>query len=264
MSHVDSLLAVLFLAFWHILCGRLPLIHTVRHSNWLSFSGGVAVAFVFESLLPKLGEWQGLILTQEQMKFGVTKLCEDLGMVEYCGGMPKFINYEIFLLALAGMVSFLWVEWGLQSRNDEKSEHGAPSDHFTLHIGIFAAYNVLIGYITAHNILPGRFVQALLVTALALHFLGINHTLWINYRDRFDSLGRWIFAASLFLGWLVGVMTEFAQTIYIAMYSFLAGAIIVSVFNDELPNRHEGQFWPFLSGVLIYTYFMMNIYSYTK
>jgi hypothetical protein len=75
MSHVDSLLAVLFLAFWHILCGRLPLIHTVRHSNWLSFSGGVAVAYVFESLLPKLGEWQGLILTQKQMKFGVTKLC---------------------------------------------------------------------------------------------------------------------------------------------------------------------------------------------
>jgi zinc transporter ZupT len=264
VSYVDSFLAVLFLAFWHILCGRLPLIHTVRHSNWLSFSGGVAVAYVFESLLPKLGEWQGLILSQKQMKFGVTKLCEDLGMVEYCGGLPKFINYEIFLLTLAGLVFFLWIEWGLQSRKEEKSEQGAPSDRFHLHIGIFAAYNVLIGYITAHNILPGMFVQALLTIALALHFLGINHTLWIHYRDRFDNLGRWIFAGSLFFGWIVGVITEFAQTIYIAMYSFLAGAIIVSVFNDELPNRHEGQFWPFLSGVLIYSYLMMNFYSYTK
>jgi hypothetical protein len=130
--------------------------------------------------------------------------------------------------------------------------------------GTFAAYNVLIGYITAHNILPGMFVQALLAIALALHFLGINHTLWIHYRDRFDNLGRWIFAGSLLFGWLVGVMTEFAQTIYIAMYSFLAGAIIVSVFNDELPNRHEGQFWPFLSGVLIYSYLMMNFYSSIK
>ena len=62
MLYVNSFLAVLALALLHILCGRLPLIHSVRHSNWLSFSGGIAVAYVFESLLPKLGEWQGMIL----------------------------------------------------------------------------------------------------------------------------------------------------------------------------------------------------------
>lgn len=52
MPYVNSFLAVLTLALLHILCGRLPLIHSVRHSNWLSFSGGVTVAYVFESLLP--------------------------------------------------------------------------------------------------------------------------------------------------------------------------------------------------------------------
>jgi hypothetical protein len=223
----------------------------------------VAVAYVFESLLPKLGEWQGLIL-QGQIKSAVPKLCEELGVVEQCGGMPKFINYEIFLLALAGVVSLLLVDWTLQSRKEKKSGQGASSNLFNLHIGMFAAYNVLIGYITVHNILPGRFVQVLLVIALGLHFLGINHTLWIHYRERFDRVGRWVFAAALLYGWVLGVMTEFAQTIYIGMYSFLAGAIIVSVFNDELPNRKEGQFWPFLSGVLIYTYLMMTIYSRIK
>ena len=264
MSYLDSFLAVITLALWHILCGRLPLIHSVRHSNWLSFSGGVAMAYVFESLLPKLGEWQGLIMKPGQAKAVAPKLCEDLGMVEYCGGIAKFINYEIFLLALMGVLSFLWVDWVVQSRKGKTGERKAPADLFRLHIGIFAAYNLLIGYITAHNILPGRFVQVLLVIALALHFLGVNHTLWIHYRERFDRVGRWIFAASLLCGWVLGVMTDFAETIYIGMYSFLAGAIIVSVFNDELPNRNEGQFWPFLSGVLIYSYFMMNIYSYTK
>jgi hypothetical protein len=264
MAYLYSFLAVITLALWHILCGRLPLIHRVHHSNWLSFSGGVAVAYVFESLLPKLGEWQGLITRPGQAKAAVPKLCEDLGLVEYCGDISKFINYEIFLLALAGVVSFLWVDWAVQSRQPKMGESEAPAGLFGLHIGIFAAYNVLIGYITAHNILPGRFVQVLLVIALALHFLGINHTLWIHYRDRFDSVGRWIFAASLLFGWVLGVMTDFAEAIYIGMYSFLAGAIIVSVFNDELPNRTEGQFWPFLSGVLIYSYFMMNIYSYSK
>ena len=45
------------------------------------------------------------------MKSVLPKLCEDLGIIEYCGGLPKFINYEIFLLALAGVVFFLWVDW---------------------------------------------------------------------------------------------------------------------------------------------------------
>lgn len=264
MPYIDSFLAVIILASWHIVCGRLPLIHSVRHSNWLSFSGGVAVAYVFESLLPKLGEWQGLLMKQEQAKAVAPKLYDKLGVVEYFGGMAKFINYEIFLLALTGVVSFLWVDWVVQSRKGNAGEQGAPADLFGLHVGVFAAYNLLVGYITAHNILPGRFVQVLLVIALALHFLGVNHTLWIHYRERYDNVGRWIFAASLVFGWVLGVLTDFAETIYIGMYSFLAGAIIVSVFNDELPNRNEGQFWPFLSGVLIYSYFMMNFYSYIK
>jgi hypothetical protein len=262
LFYLDSFLAVLVLAFWHIFCGRLPLIHSVRHSNWLSFSGGIAVAYVFESLLPKLGEWQGMMSGQSDLKSVVPKWFEDMGLIEYYGGIPKFINYEIFLLALSGVVFFLWVDWVVQYK--KTSEPEAPGDLFGLHIGIFAMYNALIGYITAHNILPGRHVQVLLVITLALHFLGINHNLWLHYRDRFDNLGRWIFSASIFFGWLLGVMTEFAQAVYIGMYSFVAGAIIVTVFNDELPNRHQAQFWPFLAGVIIYSYLLMNIYSYIK
>ena len=56
-------------------------------------------------------------------------------------------------------------------------------------------------------------MQVLLVIALALHFLGINHNLWLHYRERLDNLGRWIFSASIFFGWLLGVMTEFAQAV---------------------------------------------------
>jgi hypothetical protein len=267
MPYIDSFLAILALAVLHILCRRMRIIHSVRHSNWLSFSGGVAVAYVFESLLPKLGEWQTLMTGQSQMKAAVPKLCEDLGIVEYCGGVPKFLNYEIFLLALTGLVFFLWVDWWAESKKAQTREGGEGQGHssfFWLHIGVFAAYNVLIGYVTVHNILPGRFVLVLLVLALGLHFFGINHTLWINYRDDFDRYGPLIFSVSLFVGWLLGVMTDFAQATYIMMYSFLAGAIIVSVFNDELPNRHEAQFWPFFIGIVIYTYLMMNIYSYIK
>ena len=83
-----------------------------------------------------------MILGQGQMKSVLPKLCEDLGIVEYCGEMPKFINYEIFLLALAVVVSFLWVNWVMESRKENMSEQGTHSGLFYLHIGIFAAYNI--------------------------------------------------------------------------------------------------------------------------
>ena len=41
---------------------------------------------------------------------------------------------------------------GLGGADKKTSEPEAPSDLFGLHIGVIAAYNVLIGYITAHNI----------------------------------------------------------------------------------------------------------------
>ena len=59
MPLVDSMLAVLVLAALHIFCVRLRVIRQEEHSPWLSFAGGVAVAYVFMVLLPKLSDWQG-------------------------------------------------------------------------------------------------------------------------------------------------------------------------------------------------------------
>lgn len=267
MLYVDSFLAVVALAALHILCGRFRIIHTDRHSNWLSFAGGVAVTYVFLVLLPKLNDWQAKLVERSQEEPVVPKICEALGIVKWCGGLSKFFTYEIFLFALAGLVFFFWVDWFVHSENQPKTEKGKGQAHsglFWLHIGVFAAYNVLIGYIAVHNDLPGRFVLVLLVIAIGLHFLGINHSLWKNYRERFDRSGRWIFAASLFTGWLLGVLTEFAQMIYIGMHSFVAGAIIVNVFNEELPNRHEARFWPFFLGVIGYIVLLMSIYAVLK
>lgn len=267
VTYVDSLLAVLALAVLHILCGRFQIIHTDRHSNWLSFAGGVAVAYVFMGLLPKLSDWQGKLVKQSQVEPVVPRICEVLGIVKWCGGLGKFITYEIFLCALAGLVFFFWVDWYVHPENRPGQEEGSGQPHaglFGLHVGIFAAYNLLIGYILVHHNLPGKLVLVLLVIAIGLHFLGINHSLWLSYREKFDHFGRWIFSASLFTGWLLGVLTKFAQTIYIGMHSFLAGAIMVNVFNEELPKRHEARFWPFLLGVIIYTLILMSVYAVIK
>ncbi|MBW1991106.1 MAG: hypothetical protein JRI59_03075 [Deltaproteobacteria bacterium] len=264
MFQLDPLLAVAVLAGLHIWCGRWRFIRSDRHSNWLSFSGGAAVAYVFMGLLPKLSLWQAEVLARRQAEPAVPRICEALGIVQWCGGLKNFLIYDIFLSALAGLVFFYWVDWLVQHKRPPggPGESQAPYRLFLLHIGIFAAYNVLIGYLIVHHVFPGKLVLMLLVIALGLHFLGINHSLWKIYREKFDVLGRWVFAVALFLGWLLGVLTELAPAVYIGMYSFVAGGIIMNVFNEEMPHRHEARFWPFFFGVVGYSLLLIVIYAF--
>ncbi len=268
MPHLESLLAVLALAAVHILCGRWRIICTEHHSRWLSFASGVAVAYVFVGLLPKMSKWQATIIAQSKVEFAVPKICEVLGIIEWCGGLKNFLNYELFLCALAGLVLFCGIDRAMHLSRKYTSGEGepdlAPAGLFWFSIGVFAAYNTLIGYISVHSDLPGRFVLLLLVIAIGLHFLGINHGLWKNFRERFVGPGRWILAASILAGWLLGILTDFAQMVYIGMYSLLAGGIIMNVLNEELSDRHEAPFWPFFLGVTGNTLLMLSIYAVPK
>ena len=58
---------------------------------------------------------------QSDLKSVVPKLFEDLGLVEHYGEISKFINYEIFLLALSGVVCFLWVDWGGAGQENKRA-----------------------------------------------------------------------------------------------------------------------------------------------
>lgn len=135
---------------------------------------------------------------------------------------------------------------------------------FGLNIAVFAAYNTLIGYILVHSEIPGKMVLFLGIIAIGLHFLGINHGLWQNYQEKFYRYGRWVFVLALWLGWLLGVLTDFNQQVYIGMYSFLAGAIIMNVFNEELPSGPQARFWPFFLGVMGYSLLWLSIYRFIK
>jgi hypothetical protein len=46
------------------------------------------------------------------------------------------------------------------------------------------------------------------------------------------------------------------------MYSFLAGGIIMNVFNEELPSGAQAKFWPFFFGVTGYSLLWLTIYTF--
>ena len=267
MQLVDSIVAAFALAALHIYCGRLNIIHREDHSPWLSFAGGVAVAYVFMVLLPKLSDWQ-VMMAQVQGESLVSNSLRPQELAAKGENLKKFILYEVFTSALAGLVVFYGLEravyWVKARQKKELKARVLASGMFWVHIGVFAAYNILIGYMVVHSKIPGRLILFLGVVAVGLHFLGINHELWKNYHDRFDRYGRWILAAAVLMGWLGGVLINFDKLVYIGMYSFVAGAIIMNVFNEELPSGPEARFWPFVLGVTGYSLLWLCIYWFIK
>jgi len=262
MHLLDSIVAVLALAALHIYCGKLGIIRQDDHSPWLSFAGGVAIAYVFMVLLPKLSDWQALVAQVQ----GQNPVSGSLGTQGE--SLKKFLIYEVFASALAGLVVFYGLEravyWFKARQQQELRARVRATGLFGVHISVFAAYNILIGYMVVHSEIPGRLILILGVVAFGLHFLGINHELWRNYQEKFDCYGRWILAAALLVGWSVGVLTDFDQQVYIGMYSFVAGAIIMNVFNDELPSGSQARFWPFFVGVTGYSLLWLGIYRFVK
>ena len=105
MSLVDSMLAVLALAALHIFCVRLRVIRQKEHSPWLSLAGGVAVAYVFMVLLPKLSDWQVLVAQVHRESLAAASLSP-----QEMESIKKFLIYEVFISALAGLVVFYGLE----------------------------------------------------------------------------------------------------------------------------------------------------------
>lgn len=93
-------------------------------------AGGISVAYVFMHLLPELKEYQ-----------------EEFD--ETFQGL-QFLESHIYIIALLGLVIFLW--FGTACKNSKR--HGGESglykasfNVFWVRIGFFALYNAIIGYL---------------------------------------------------------------------------------------------------------------------
>ncbi len=186
MTSYLPLLLALGLMLVHLFIGRLRFLDVVPRSRWLSLAGGVSIAYVFIHILPELSAFQEKL-----------KLTDNLG--------TALLDRHVYLLALAGLVVFYGLERAaLLSRLREQSagrKDATSVSVFWLHIGSFAAYNALIGYLLLHREEPGTGSLLLFFFAMALHFvindfgLRQHHQRYIrSYRplDTDASYPRWL------------------------------------------------------------------------
>lgn len=239
----ESFLCAVGLASVHVFAGYIRFLSRTPRSYWLSLASGVAIAFVFVRIFPSLGAWQAAI--------------ENSGGAAAVG----FVQYHAYLVALIGMLFVHGVQnfVAASQKADETAQipDSGTTAVFWLHILTFAVFNVLISYLLVHRSQPGRRGLLLYFVAMAVYLFVFDYNLRKTHGQAYEKVGRWVLAAAVVVGWLVGVTTEIGQGTLAVLFAFLAGGTIVSVIKEELAIERAGSFWAFLIGAVFYVLLLL-------
>lgn len=231
---LPALFAVL-LAIIHVFGYRLTFLQAIPRSKWLSMAGGISVGYVFVHLLPELQEFQEHINTSTRL--------------------DMFVNHT-YCMAMLGLVGFYGIERAVKVHDLRKKERPTLQINksiFWVHITSFATYNALIGYLLVHRESDTTLALVLFFVAMAFHFFVNDYGLLANHEESYLRIGRWIVSGAVLAGWLLGLFTTISETVLAFIFSFLAGAIVLNVLKEELPEERKSNFWAFLIGALAYS-----------
>jgi hypothetical protein len=202
-----------------------------RRRQWLSAAGGATVAYVFVLLLPEVSE-----------------AAVEVGQLR---GRTLLAEQTVFLAALLGFVGFYGVEVLVVRRRHQDIESSATV--FWGHVTVFACYSILIGYLLFHQEVPGVANLFFYALAMALHFEVTDYGLRQHHGVEFDRVGRWLLAGATLTGGLVGALFEIDGLLLSIVFGFLAGAIVLNVVKQELPEVNETRFAAFVVGAAAYS-----------
>jgi hypothetical protein len=195
MELAATFAVALAFALIHFAGARFDFLRTVPRSIWLSAAGGVSVAYVFVHILPDLAEHQR----------GIDRAAE--------AGLLAALEHHVWLVAMIGLCAFYGLDrFARRKRTDS-------SAYFAIHLGSFALYNLLIGYLLVQRE-GGLLFYAV---ALGLHFLVNDQGLREHHGDAYRKYGRWLLGPAPLAGWLLAVAVAVPPLLLSALFAFLAG-----------------------------------------
>ena len=209
-----------------------------RHRHiWVPFTAGIAIGYVFLYMMPKLSDYTRAIMIAEPSE-------------------SEFLHYRVFLFALFGFLFYFIVD------RYRLPGHARAELATSVHATSFCLYNALVGYILPHIPRPGLAPLIVAAAVLGAHLLGINHQLRHWHPRAFDRSFRWLLAASIASGWALATFTSLPKEMLLAMTGFLAGAMVVNVMMEELPQKDDPRrVVPFLAGIGLFFAVMIFIRS---
>lgn len=205
--------------------------------RFLSAAAGISVAYIFIDVLPEL-EFQRQVVVKAA---GGTELL--------------FAEQRIYLLALLSFVVLYGLEHMVLVNREHRRKSVAAGDAdavFWLQLAGYAAYSALIGYLVIERAERGVLPLVAYTFAMAVHFLIVDHALEEEHGRAYQAWGRRLLAASVLVGWLIGVMAPLSEVAIARLFAVLAGGVVITSLRAELPDDREGRFWPFCIGAMVF------------
>jgi hypothetical protein len=198
----------------------------------VSFGAGMAAAYVFVHVVPEL----------------------HVARRSFTDGVAVETPYEgmaVFFLALVGFLAFYGLEHMLARLREARAD-GSGGAAYRIHVGGFAAYVALIGYLLVRNLEEGPASTGLYAVGIGFHLLAVDHALRREHGAAYERGGRFLLAGMALAGWGLGVLVDLPRSWVALLVAFLSGAVIMNSSLGELPAEKDGRFLPFLAGGLLY------------
>jgi hypothetical protein len=231
-----TLLFALALAALHLWAPRIRAFLPIPTQAASSFGGGVAAAYVFLYLLPRLAEGNQAVARALQERVESSAL-SSLGL---------------FFVALLGFFVFYVLE--RVTHTAEPGRREASRFVFVAHLSFFALYSALVAYTLATKLRAGLIPGVLFAVAMGLHLLATDHVLADHFPTRLTTGARLVLVVGPLTGWAAAVVAQPTSTLLVSVLTaFLGGAVLLNVFNDELPPERHASFAWFTIGLAAYT-----------
>jgi hypothetical protein len=211
-------------------------------NSYISAAAGISVAYIFIDVLPEL-EIQRQVLVRAAE-----------------GAELLFAEQRIYLLALLSFVVFYGLEhMVLVTRGSRRTAvaSGKADATYWIQLAGYAAYSALIGYLVVDRAERGALALGVYAFAMAVHFLIVDHALTEEHGRTYGPRGRGVLAASVLVGWSIGVASPLSEVLVARLFAVLAGGVVITSLRAELPDDREGRFWPFCLGATIFAVFLI-------
>jgi len=222
-----SLMAIIIFSLVHLFANK------ARNGRFLSIGSGIAIAYVFIDLLPKLSKHEPLV-NQAIWQF-----------------FPYFERH-VYVMALLGFLLFYIVD-----RSNKIFSNKLIS--FYLSISSYALLNLLIGYAVRDKDNPEVQPLMLFTFAISLHYFAIDYSLNKAFKAQYNHIAKYLLIACLFAGWLSGFFLILPASAVALVSAFIGGGVIMNVTRHELPMDHPTSLPSFLLATGIYTLILLLI-----
>ena len=178
-------------------------IYSSNEEKITCFTGGLAIAYVFCTLLPEVEHLEAFL-----------------------GGHYYVLGGFLLFYALQRLA------WSIEKGS--QYEHNVS--HFLVEMLYKAVYNFLIIYAIPEKFATGRGGILLYTIAMGLHLLNDDYSLTKNHSHLFHQWGRYILVGSIIFAFFTDVFRPVSPVIADILLAALSGALVFNIFKQEVPE----------------------------